>query len=97
MFGGSAPKPTPVFTKAADIKSKEEIAKSLAAATAAAASTPSTGGGAWKTAKKRGARGLALKARTFGKSITVSENKTVLPDFDSEDVDMGGMGKKKKR
>ncbi|KAI9263506.1 hypothetical protein EDC94DRAFT_606960 [Helicostylum pulchrum] len=97
MFGGSAPKPTPVFTKAADIKLKEEIAKSLAAATAAAVNTPSTGGGAWKTAKKRGARGLALKARTFGKSITVSENKTALPDFESEDVDMGGMGKKKKR
>lgn len=104
MFGGSAPQPKPVFTKAADIKSKEELAKEAAiaakasaAAKAAAVSSPSAGGGAWKTAKTRGSRGLALKARAYGKSVTVAENKTVVPEFDPEDIAMGGMGKKKKR
>lgn len=94
MFGGSGPRPVmPSFTKAADIKTKEE----LAAEAAKAATEKSEGGGAWKTAKKRGSRGLALKARAMGKSVVVSENKKIIPDFEEEDVSMGGMGKKKKR
>lgn len=94
MFGGSGPRPVmPTFTKAVDIKTKEE----LAAEAAKAATEKSEGGGAWKTAKKRGSRGLALKARALGKSVVVSENKKVIPDFEEEDVSMGGMGKKKKR
>ncbi len=94
MFGGSGVRPTmPSFTKAADIKTKEE----LAAEANKTAVNSTGGGGAWKTAKKRGSRGLALKARAMGKSITVAETKTTVPDFDEEDVSMGGMGKKKKR
>lgn len=92
MFGGTGIT-MPSFKKAADIKTKEEIA----AAAAKEAVNTGSGGGAWKTAKKRGPRGLALKARAMGKNVTVSENKTAIPEFDPEDVDMGGMGKKKKR
>ncbi|KAG2195010.1 hypothetical protein INT47_005610 [Mucor saturninus] len=90
MFGGTGIV-MPSFKKAADIKTKEEIAKEAANTSAAG------GGGAWKTAKKRGPRGLALKARAMGKNVTVAENKSVVPEFDPEDVAMGGMGKKKKR
>lgn len=92
MFGGSGITPMPAFKKAADIKTKEELA-----AEAAKAVNTGSGGGAWKTAKKRGPRGLALKARAMGKNVTVAENKTIVPEFDAEDVSMGGMGKKKKR
>jgi len=113
MFGAAAPAPAPApIKKAEDIKTKEELAREAAyalkhkkqingaasssAAAAATANGPS-GGGAWKTASKRGSRGLALKARSMGKTVTVTESKTMVPDVDDGDVAMGGMGKKKKR
>lgn len=50
----------------------------------------------WQTAtSKKATRGLALKARASGKSVTVTENKKKIIDL-GEDIDMGGMGKKKK-
>ncbi|KAG0739052.1 hypothetical protein G6F23_009230 [Rhizopus arrhizus] len=50
----------------------------------------------WQTAtSKKATRGLALKARASGKSVTVTENKKKVIDL-GEDIDMGGMGKKKK-
>jgi hypothetical protein len=105
MFGGIAAPAPPPIKKAADIKTKEELAREAAYAlkhkkTTTPTDDPnanSSGGGAWKTASKRTSRGLALKARALGKSITVAENKTNLADLDEEDVAMGGMGKKKKR
>lgn len=109
MFGAAAPAPAPApIKKAEDIKTKEELAREAAyalkhkkqlngAASAATTANGSSGGGAWKTASKRGARGLALKARAMGKNVTVTESKTVVPDVDDGDVAMGGMGKKKKR
>ncbi|KAI8056333.1 uncharacterized protein B0P05DRAFT_498853 [Gilbertella persicaria] len=96
MFGG-APAPAPI-KKASDIKTKEELAREAAfALTKKKTEETNSGGGAWKTASKRGSRGLALKARAMGKSVTVKENKNTIADFDEEDVSMGGMGKKKKR
>jgi hypothetical protein len=105
MFGGAAPTLTPklTFKKAEDIKTKEELAREAAIAAAKAAKAgPAVnnngGGGAWKTATtKRTSRGLALKARAMGKSVTVSESKTIVPDHDEDDVSMGGMGNKKKK
>ncbi|CAO3654384.1 unnamed protein product [Mucor fragilis] len=111
MFGAAAPAPAPApIKKAEDIKTKEELAREAAyalkhkkqingAASSAAAATANgpSGGGAWKTASKRGSRGLALKARSMGKTVTVTESKTLVPDVDDGDVAMGGMGKKKKR
>ena len=98
LFGGAAAPPKPI-KKAEDIKTKEELAREAAFALAnkkKQEDTVTTGGGAWKTATKRGSRGLALKARAMGKAITVKENKNSIPD-DEEDIAMGGMGKKKKR
>lgn len=109
MFGGAAPAlvPKPVVKKAEDIKTKDELAREAAFAAAKAAKSGATntsaevnengGGGAWKTAKKSRPRGLALKARAMGKNVTVAESKTIVPEFDEEDVAMGGMGNKKKK
>ncbi|CAO3685472.1 unnamed protein product [Rhizopus stolonifer] len=53
-------------------------------------------GDSWQTAiSKKNSRGLALKARASGKNITVAENKKKILD-EGEDIDMGGMGSKKK-
>ncbi|ORE04191.1 NTF2-like protein [Rhizopus microsporus var. microsporus] len=50
----------------------------------------------WQTAtNKKSSRGLALKAKAAGKTVTVTENKKKILD-EGEDIDMGGMGKKKK-
>jgi hypothetical protein len=109
MFGAVAPASTPSpIKKAEDIKTKEELAREAAyalkhkrrindAATNLATNSSNGGGGAWKTATKRGSRGLALKARAMGKTVTVTENKTPVPDMDDGDVAMGGMGGKKKK
>jgi hypothetical protein len=106
MFGAAAaPATPPPIKKAADIKTKEELAREAAYALKHKKITTPTndpnasspGGGAWKVAKKRTSRGLALKARALGKNITVAETKTNIADLDEEDVAMGGMGKKKKR
>ena len=95
MFGGSGVRPKmPSFTKAEDIKTKEELAREAASKPV---ESEGGGGGAWKTATKKGSRSLALKARTMGKSVTVSQNKNVIPEFEEEDVSMGGTGKKKKK
>lgn len=107
-----APAPAPI-KKAEDIKTKEELAReaayalkhkrqindAAAAATHLATSSSNNGGGggAWKTASKRGSRNLALKARAMGRTVTVTENKSPVPDMDDGDVAMGGMGSKKKK
>lgn len=101
MFGAVAAPPKPI-KKAEDIKTKEELAREAAFAAKNKKANPmddntSTGGGAWKTSKTRASRGLALKARALGKSVTVTQNKTQIADDDDGDISMGGMGKKKKR
>lgn len=103
MFGAAAAPPKPV-KKAEDIKTKEELAREAAFAAKNKKNQPtddnansSSGGGAWKTATKRTSRGLALKARSMGKSVTVSQNRTQIADEDDGDVSMGGMGNKKKK
>ncbi|KAI8988202.1 hypothetical protein BDF20DRAFT_833075 [Mycotypha africana] len=101
MFGAVAAPPKTI-KKAEDIKTKEELAREAAFdaknknghSTLKDLSSGGTGGGAWKTVSKR--RGLALKAKTLGKTVTVSENKHHIPD-DVEDVTMGGTGNKKKK
>ncbi|KAI9262091.1 hypothetical protein BY458DRAFT_534569 [Sporodiniella umbellata] len=51
----------------------------------------------WQTAtNKKASRGLALKARASGKNVTITANKKKIIE-EGEDIDMGGMGKKKKK
>ncbi|KAI9484128.1 MAG: hypothetical protein EXX96DRAFT_166244 [Benjaminiella poitrasii] len=104
MFGGVAvPKQQTPIKKAEDIKTKEELAREAAFAAkqkkkdSITNETANNGGGAWKVAKRKTARGLALKAKELGKNVTVTENKQIIADNDDGDVTMGGTGKKKKR
>ncbi|CEP12242.1 hypothetical protein [Parasitella parasitica] len=110
MFGAEVPGP---IKKAEDIKTKEELAREAAyalkhkkqinnatAAAAASSAAHSSGGGAWKIASTRKSRGLASKAKTLGRTVTVTESKTRVDgvdDVDDGDVAMGGMGNKKKK